>query len=85
MSLCKGAFEKVDKLVLEDDWDENGTTIGFGTASGTWADPTLNLWNTSNSGRNGLQASRTTTTGDNARFGWNNRGLASGTISLRQL
>ncbi|HSH16409.1 MAG TPA: autotransporter-associated beta strand repeat-containing protein, partial [Verrucomicrobiae bacterium] len=63
-------------------WDNNGATSGFGTASGTWAEPTLNQWNTSNSGGNNMQASRTILIGDDVFFGTDTVGLGAGTITV---
>ena len=65
-------------------WD-NLTGAGFGTAGGTWATPTLNQWNTSNTGADsGLQASYTTSiaTTDALNFGTSSAGLGAGTITV---
>lgn len=62
--------------------DNNGTTGGFGTAGGTWAAPTLNLWNLDSTGVATPEASITTTTSDALHFGTATDGLAAGTITL---
>ena len=63
-------------------WDTNGTTPGFGTASGTWAAPTLSLWSTSTNGTGTPGASITTTTSDSTNFGNGATGLGAGTITV---
>ena len=67
-------------------WDNNGTTAGFGTASGTWADPTVSQWSTSNAGTATPGASVTTlstnATTDAVNFGNTSTGLATGTITV---
>ncbi len=62
-------------------WD-NITGAGFGTAGGTWADPTVNKWNTNNTGAGAGAASITTTTADNVNFGTGTNGLLGGTIAI---
>ncbi|MEI8292833.1 MAG: autotransporter-associated beta strand repeat-containing protein [bacterium] len=71
-------------------WDNNDSTAGFGTASGTWAAPTTNDatqgWSSSSNGTSALSGT-TTTLGTNATtdalfFGTNTSGLASGTITV---
>lgn len=65
-------------------WDQNGTTTGFGTATGTWTDPTVSRWSTSSAGTGTPGASITTTTGDALNFGTDatGGGLATGTITV---
>lgn len=67
-------------------WDNNGTAAGFGTAGGTWADPTLSQWSTSAAGTATPGASITTlstnATTDAVNFGNTGTGLASGTITV---
>ena len=62
--------------------DNNSTTAGFGTAGGTWAAPTLNLWSTDSTGVAAPGASITTTTSDALHFGTATDGLTAGTITL---
>jgi fibronectin-binding autotransporter adhesin len=70
-------------------WDGNNDTSGFGTASGTWADPTAGTltsgWSTSSTGVTVVDGnSVTTTTADAVNFGTNSVGfgLAAGTITV---
>ncbi|MFO1486362.1 MAG: autotransporter-associated beta strand repeat-containing protein [Verrucomicrobiaceae bacterium] len=65
-------------------WDNNTTTAGFGTAGGTWADPTLNLWSTDSTGVAAPGASITTGTADALNFGTGTvgNGLGAGTITV---
>jgi fibronectin-binding autotransporter adhesin len=70
-------------------WDGNNDTSGFGTASGTWADPTAGTltsgWSTSSTGVISIDGnSVSTTTADSLNFGTNTAsfGLAAGTISV---
>ena len=70
-------------------WDGNDITSGFGTAAGTWADPTAGLltsgWSTSATGVSAVDGnSVTTTTADSVFFGTNTAGfgLGSGTITV---
>lgn len=66
-------------------WDNDGTTAGFGTASGTWAAPTTGDvtqgWST-DSGGIVVPGSVTTTTSDSLYFGTDTLGLGSGTINV---
>ncbi len=66
-------------------WDNNGSTAGFGTAAGTWADPTIGDatqgWSTDPTGLT-EPVSLTTTTNDDAFFGNFPNGLAAGTITV---
>jgi autotransporter-associated beta strand protein len=66
-------------------WDNNGTTAGFGTASGTWAAPTPGSategWSTDGTGLT-LPGNVTTTTADTINFGYYGLGLALGTITV---
>jgi autotransporter-associated beta strand protein len=61
-------------------WDNNGTTAGFGTASGTWAAPTASQWSTDGTGVAAPGASITTLTTDALYFGNGATGLGAGTI-----
>jgi autotransporter-associated beta strand protein len=63
-------------------WDNNDTTNGFGTAGGTWADPTVNLWSLDPTGVAAREASVTTGTSDALHFGTAAVGLAAGTITV---
>lgn len=68
-------------------WDGNDSSIGFGTASGTWAAPTIGSstagWSTDAAGSTVVNAtSVTTTTADSIHFGFAARGLAAGTINV---
>lgn len=67
-------------------WDTNGTTAGFGTASGTWTAPTVSRWSTSSAGTATPGASITTLSTDAANdavnFGNGTTGLAAGTITV---
>ena len=69
-------------LAVDYYWDNNGTDAGFGTAGGTWADPTTGLWSLDSTGVAAPGASITTTTGDILYFGTDTDGLASGTITV---
>ncbi|HEX7261060.1 MAG TPA: hypothetical protein VF258_04540, partial [Luteolibacter sp.] len=66
-------------------WDNDGTTAGFGTATGTWAAPTTGSasqgWSTDGTGGT-LPGSVTTATTDITNFGNGATGLASGTITV---
>ena len=66
-------------------WDNNGSTAGFGTAAGTWADPTIGDatqgWSTDPTGLT-VPVNLTTTTNDDAFFGNFPNGLAAGTITV---
>ena len=57
-------------------WDNNGSTVGFGTAGGTWAAPTTNNstqgWSTAVAGNVTLSGTTTiigTNAGDETYFG----------------
>ncbi len=68
-------------------WDGNNNTAGFGTASGTWAAPTLGTltsgWTTQNAGTGVVNGnSITTLTGDSINFGNGATGLGAGTITV---
>ena len=62
-------------------WD-NDAAAGFGTAGGTWAAPTLNLWSLDPTGTDAPEASVTTGTSDALHFGTASAGLAEGTITV---
>ena len=65
-------------------WDEDGTTAGFGTASGTWTSPTPGPtigWSTNSAGTATI-TSLTTTTSDRLHFGTAASGLGSGTVTV---
>ena len=67
-------------------WDSNDSTLGFGTAQGTWADPTTNDstqgWSTSPAGTNAMSGTTSTTTADAVNFGTGSYGLTAGTITV---
>ena len=69
-------------------WDTNDSTTGFGTAGGTWADPTTNNstqgWSTSSNGTFSLSGTTNTTTSDALNFGTGTAtyGLGAGTITV---
>ena len=60
-------------------WDTNGTTAGYGTASGTWG--TSANWSTDDSGLVATTA-YTTSTSDDINFGAGVTGLAAGTVTV---
>lgn len=60
-------------------WDTNGTTTGFGTASGTWG--SSNFWNSDSTGGSGT-FSTTMTTADIGNFGTSTDGLGAGTVNV---
>ena len=66
-------------------WDNDGTTAGFGTASGTWASPTTGNatqgWSTNTTGGT-LPVNVTTTLYDLVNFGNGATGLGAGTIAV---
>ena len=65
-------------------WDTNGNTAGFGTASGTWLNPTpggTTGWSTDSTGASAI-GSVTTSTGDIMYFGADTVGLAAGTVDI---
>lgn len=66
-------------------WDNNGSTPGFGTASGTWSVPTSGNasqgWSTS-SGGTLVSGNITTTVGDDVNFGTAALALGAGTITV---
>ena len=62
-------------------WD-NDAAAGFGTAGGTWAAPTLNLWSLDPTGVATPEASITTTSSDALHFGTATDGLGAGTITF---
>ncbi len=68
-------------------WDSNNGTAGFGTATGTWADPNAGTatsgWSTSSAGTDVVNLnSLTPTTSDTINFGNGATGLAVGTITV---
>jgi fibronectin-binding autotransporter adhesin len=70
-------------------WDGNDSTAGFGTAGGTWADPTTGTltsgWSTDITGATVVDGnSVSTTTADSLNFGLSTtgNGLAAGTITV---
>ena len=68
-------------------WDGNDDALGFGTASGTWATPTLGTttagWSTDATGATIVDAnSVTTATTDTLNFGDGATGLAAGSIGV---
>jgi autotransporter-associated beta strand protein len=63
-------------------WDNDGTTPGFGTASGTWTVPTTSLWSLDGTGSTAPEASVTTTTSDLINWGNGATGLGAGTITV---
>jgi fibronectin-binding autotransporter adhesin len=70
-------------------WDGNNDVTGFGTAGGTWADPTAGTltsgWSTSSTGVTAVDGnSVSTTTADALYFGTSTTGygLAAGTITI---
>ena len=65
-------------------WDNNGNVTGFGTAGGTWEDPTVSQWTTSNVGTAIPGASITTLINDPLHFGTDSagNGLGGGTITV---
>ncbi len=66
-------------------WDNDGSTLGFGTASGTWTVPTTGNstqgWSTSSNGTV-TPTDYTTTTSDSLNFGTSAFGLGAGTINV---
>lgn len=60
-------------------WDNNGTTVGFGTAGGTWG--TDAFWNSDSTGGAGTFTAASTTA-DDMYFGFDANGLATGTINV---
>jgi autotransporter-associated beta strand protein len=66
-------------------WDNDGTTAGFGTASGTWASPTTGSgsqgWSKDTTGGT-LPASLATTWRSSVNFGDGATGLGAGTITV---
>ena len=63
-------------------WDQNGTTAGFGSATGTWTNPTVSRWSTSNAGTATPGASITTAVGDPLHFGTDTVALGTGSITV---
>jgi len=63
-------------------WDNNGATTGFGSAGGTWADPTANQWNTDDTGTGAPETSYSSTTNGAVHFGTDTGALSTGTISV---
>jgi autotransporter-associated beta strand protein len=65
-------------------WDNNGNVTGFGSAGGTWTDPTVSQWTTSNVGTAIPGASITTLINDPLHFGTDSagNGLGGGTITV---
>ena len=65
-------------------WDNNDNTAGFGTAGGTWLNPTpggTTGWSTDSTGVSAI-GSVTTATADNLYFGTDANGLATGTVNI---
>ncbi len=66
-------------------WDNNGSTAGFGTASGTWAVPTTGNasqgWSTSSAGTV-VPGNVTTTSADDVNFGTASLALGTGTVTV---
>ncbi len=60
-------------------WDTDGTTSGFGTASGTW--DTDAFWSTDATGASATAAT-VTTTADFINFGTGTLGLAAGPVAV---
>ena len=68
-------------------WDNNDSTVGFGTAGGTWNGTTTNNatqgWSTAVAGNVTLSGTTTTSnTADNTYFGTTAYGLGAGTITV---
>ena len=63
-------------------WDNNGTTVGFGTAGGTWTAPTANLWSSDPTGAAAAGPSITTGGADVLYFGTDTVNLGAGTINV---
>lgn len=67
-------------------WDNNGATAGFGTANGTWADPTTNDstqgWSTSSNGTSAISGTTTTNSTAALNFGTDSASLANGNITV---
>ena len=65
-------------------WDNNGTTDGFGTANGTWAQnsTTGGRWTTSSAGTISGNSTQFTDADDVFNFGTSSLGLAAGTITV---
>ena len=65
-------------------WDNNDNTAGFGTAGGTWLNPTpggTTGWSTDSTGASAI-GSVTTATADTLFFGTDTVGLATGTVDI---
>lgn len=66
-------------------WDNNGATAGFGTAAGTWADPTTGSatqgWSTNAAGTR-VPVKVTNDPFNVCHFGFTTNGLAAGTIAV---
>ncbi len=66
-------------------WDNNGSTSGFGTASGTWAATTTGNstqgWNTSTGG-SGTPSNQSVGTGEVVHFGSDSAGLNAGMVNV---
>ena len=65
-------------------WDNNDSTAGFGTAGGTWLNPTpggTTGWSTDSTGASAI-GSVTTATADTLFFGTDTVGLATGTVDI---
>jgi fibronectin-binding autotransporter adhesin len=67
-------------------WDQNGTTLGFGTGTGTWAEddtsPGPGRWTTSETGILAGSLTQATDIADTFNFGTAANGLAAGTITV---
>lgn len=80
-----GCFAAPSSSALDYYWDSDGATAGFGTAAGTWTEPTTGNatqgWSTSTTGEL-LPADITTATTDRVFFGNGITGLGAGTITV---
>jgi fibronectin-binding autotransporter adhesin len=66
-------------------WDQNGATSGFGSATGTWTDPTVSRWSNgtgANAGTATPGVSITTLINDPLHFGTDTVALGTGTITV---
>lgn len=67
-------------------WDNDGSTAGFGTASGTWAAPTTNNgtqgWSTDSTGSTLPTGTTSTSASDTVNFGSSTAGLSAGSITV---
>jgi fibronectin-binding autotransporter adhesin len=63
-------------------WDEDQATAGFGSAAGTWENPTVDKWSLDAAGTAAAGPSITTADGDLLYFGTDTVALGTGTISI---